>query len=67
MSAGTTTSGSSGLPGTARIMPAGHLLEFNTLPEMACATAVLALFPDVTWGVSEFRAVQTASDEQTSH
>ena len=43
-SAGTTTSGSSGRPGTARIMPARHLLELNVFPDMARATAVLTFF-----------------------
>eukprot|EP00972_Heterocapsa_arctica_P049996 7352947-Heterocapsa_arctica.AAC.1 len=43
-SAGTTTSGSNGLPGTARMTPARHLLALCALPEIACATAVLTLF-----------------------
>eukprot|EP00972_Heterocapsa_arctica_P036489 5370336-Heterocapsa_arctica.AAC.1 len=43
-SAGTTTSGSSGLPGTAMMIPARHLLEFSAFPDTARATAVLTLF-----------------------
>eukprot|EP00972_Heterocapsa_arctica_P040009 5893372-Heterocapsa_arctica.AAC.1 len=41
---GATTSGSSGLPGIARIVPARHLLELTDFPEMARATAVLTFF-----------------------
>eukprot|EP00972_Heterocapsa_arctica_P035444 5215348-Heterocapsa_arctica.AAC.1 len=38
--AGTMTSGSSGLPGTARITPAKHFLAPGALPQMALATEV---------------------------